>query len=224
MTTVRRLQGETATADDDAGRFRRRLLDGLATSIKEQGYRNTTIADIVRRARTSRRTFYEYFSSKEACFVALLTAANAEMIERILAAVDPAAPWKVQVRQAIEEWIDCAEAEPAIMLSWIRDVPSLGDAARRLQRDMTEAFIAMIQTLCDTDEWRANGPGPVSRQLTIMLLGGLRELTAITVEDSGRVRDVSEVAVQASIALLAHRQPAGRGEDRDGGPEERPCP
>jgi AcrR family transcriptional regulator len=204
VSTVRRLRGETATADDDADRFRRRLLDGLATSIREQGYRNTTIADIVRRARTSRRTFYEYFSSKEACFVALLTAANAEMIERIRAAVDPAAPWKVQVRQAIEEWIDCAEAEPAIVLSWIRDVPSLGDASRRLQRDMTEAFIAMIQTLCDTDEWRADGPGPVSRQLTIMLLGGLRELTAITVEDNGRLRDMSEVAVQASIALLGH--------------------
>ena len=27
----------------------------------------------------------------------------------------------------------------------------------------------------------------------------------ITVEDSGRVRDVTEVAVQASIALLTHR-------------------
>ncbi|GLY83202.1 TetR family transcriptional regulator [Actinoallomurus iriomotensis] len=203
MRTVRRLQDQTATADDDG--FRRRLLDGLAASIREQGYRNTTIADIVRRARTSRRTFYEYFSSKDACFVALLTAANAEMIERILAAVDPAAPWKAQVRQAIEEWIDCAEAEPAIMLSWIRDVPSLGDTSRRLQRDMTEAFIAMIQTLCDTEEWHANGPAPVSRQRTIMLLGGLRELTAITVEDSGRVRDVTEVAVQASIALLAPR-------------------
>jgi len=106
------------------------------------------------------------------------------------------------VRQAIEAWIACAESEPAIMLSWIRDVPSLGPAARRLQRDMMETFVDMIQTLCDTAEWRAAGIGPVSRQLAIMLLGGLRELTASTVEDGGRVSDVTEVAAQACTALL----------------------
>jgi AcrR family transcriptional regulator len=182
--------------------MRDRLLDGLTESIVADGYRDTTIADIVRRARTSRRTFYEHFSSKEECFVALLTDANAEMVRQISAAVDPHTPWANQVRQAIGAWIACVESEPAITLSWIRDVPSLGTSARRLQRETMEAFITMIQTLCATDEWRAAGIGPVPRQLAIMLLGGLRELTATTVEDSGRVSDVTEVAVHASIALL----------------------
>jgi AcrR family transcriptional regulator len=203
MRTVRLRRDEDPHADADG--FRRRLLDGLAASIAEKGYQNTTIADIVRGARTSRRTFYEYFSSKEACYIALLTAANAAMVHQIAASVDQTAPWAIQVRQAIEAWIACAESEPAIMLSWIRDVPSLGSAARRLQRDMMETFVDMIQTLCDTDEWRAAGIGPVPRQLAIMLLGGLRELTASTVEDGGRISDVTEVAAQASIALLGPR-------------------
>ena len=43
---------------------------------------------------------------------------------------------------------------------------------------------------------------PPSRPLAIMLLGGLRELIATTVEDGGRAGDVTEVAVRASIALL----------------------
>jgi AcrR family transcriptional regulator len=207
MTTVRhrRHPDRTATTDDGAGGFRQRLLDGLAASIVEKGYRDTTIADVVRRARTSRRTFYEHFSGKEACFVALLTAANAQMIHQISTAVDQTTPWADQVRQAVEAWIACAESAPALMVSWIRDVPSLGDAARRLQRDTMEAFIAMIQTLCDTDEWRAAGAGPVSRQVAVMLLGGLRELTAATVEDGGQVGDITEIAVQASIALLGPR-------------------
>jgi AcrR family transcriptional regulator len=211
VTTVRhrRHPDRTAPTDDGASGFRRRLLDGLAASIVEKGYRTTTIADIVRRARTSRRTFYEHFADKEACFVALLTDANTEMIRRISDAVDQRAPWKTQVRQAIEAWIACAESEPAIMLSWIRDVPSLGDAARRLQRDVLEAFVDTIQTFCDTDEWRAAGIGPVSRQLAIMLLGGLRELTATTVEDGGRMSEVTEIAVQASIALLGPRTHGG---------------
>lgn len=185
--------------------YRQRLLDGMAASIAADGYRNTTVAGIVRRARTSRRTFYEHFADKEACFVALLTTANAEMIRQISAAVDPLAPRETQIKQAVETWIACAESEPAITLSWIRDVPALGAAARGLQREVMEAFVVMIQTLCDTDEWRAGGVGPVSRQLAILLLGGLRELFATSVEDGGRVSDITEVAVQASIALLAPR-------------------
>lgn len=204
VTIVRRQvpADATTTATEDAGDFRRRLLDGLAASIAENGYRATTVADIVRRARTSRRTFYEHFSDKEACFVALLTDANAQMIRQIYAAVDRSAPWTRQVRQAVEAWIASAESRPAITVGWIRDVPALGAGARRLQRDTMEAFISMIQTLCDTEAWRAVRTGPVSRQLAVMLLGGLRELTATTVEDGGRISDITELAVHASIALL----------------------
>jgi AcrR family transcriptional regulator len=172
-------------------------------------YPRTTVADIVRRARTSRRTFYEYFDSREACFVALLTDANANQVRQIAAAVDPQAPWQNQVRQAIEAWISSGESRSSLMLNWIRDVPSLGAAARRLQRDGTENFIEMVQALADSDAFRAAGIGPVSRQRIIMLLGGLRELAAITVEEGGRASDIIEEAVDASIALLAPRDQPG---------------
>ena len=89
------------------------------------------------------------------------------------------------------------------MLSWIRDVPALGAAARGLQRDAMDHFIDMVGALGATDEFRAAGIGPVSRRRSIMLLGGLRELTAITVEEGGRMGDVTEEAVDASIALLS---------------------
>ena len=196
-------------ADEDKGNFRQRLLDALEASIAEDGYPRTTVADIVRRARTSRRTFYEYFDSREACFVALLTDANADQVRQIAAAVDPQAPWRNQVRQAIEAWIASGESRSSLMLSWIRDVPSLGAAARRLQRDGTENFIELVQALADSDAFSAAGIGPVSRQRIIMLLGGLRELAAITVEEGGRASDITEEAVDASIALLAPRDQPG---------------
>ena len=192
-------------ADEDKSNFRQRLLDALEDGIAEDGYPGTTVADIVRRARTSRRTFYEHFDSREACFVALLTDANAEQVRQISAAVDANAPWRSQVRQAIEAWISSGESRSSLMLSWIRDGPSLGAAAHRLQRDAMENFIEMVQALGDTGEFRAAGVGPVSRQRIIMLLGGLQELTAITVEEGGRMSDVTEEAVHASIALLAPR-------------------
>jgi AcrR family transcriptional regulator len=194
-----------STADEGKSNFRQRLLDALEEGIAEDGYPRTTVADIVRRARTSRRTFYEHFDSREACFVALLTEANAEQVRQISSAVDANAPWKSQVRQAIEAWISSGESRSSLMLSWIRDVPSLGDAARGLQRDAMENFIEMVRALADTGEFRAARVGPFSRQRIIMLLGGLQELTAITVEEGGRMSDVTDEAVDASIALLAPR-------------------
>src|SRR6201990_2965971 len=149
-------------ADDAKANFRQRLLRALETAIAEDGYSRTTVADIVRRARTSRRTFYEHFDSREACFVALLTEANAEQVRQISSAVDANAPWKSQVRQAIEAWISSGESRSSLMLSWIRDVPSLGAAARGLQRDAMENFIEMVRTLGDNAEFRSAGVGPFS--------------------------------------------------------------
>ena len=181
--------------------FRRRLLDGLMRSIVEDGYRSTTVADIVGRARTSRRTFYEHFASKEECFAALLADVNTSMVQQITAAVDRRATWTAQVRQAVEAWIGYAECSPAITVSLIRDLPALGAVGRDLQREMTAAFVAMVQALCSTEEWLAVR-GPVSRQLATLLVGGLHELIATTVEDGGRASDITETAVEAVVALL----------------------
>ncbi|WP_249227150.1 TetR/AcrR family transcriptional regulator [Kutzneria sp. CA-103260] len=188
----------TTTQAEAPADFRQRLLDGLAVSIGARGYQDTTVADIVRGAKTSRRTFYEHFASKETCFVALITEANDEMIRTISAAVDSTAPWPTQVRQAVETWLACADAQRAVTRSWIRDIPSLGLVGWDLQRDLMERFVRMVRVLTE----RAVGIDPADRELTIVLLGGLRELIASTVEDGRQVTDITEPAVRAAIALL----------------------
>jgi AcrR family transcriptional regulator len=197
-----RYEVDLVTTEPAAPDFRQRLLTAFEESIAETGYTKTTIADIVRRARTSRRTFYEHFSSKEECFVGLLSEANAEQVQQIAAAVDPEATWQQQARQAIEAWIASAESRPDLSLSWIRDGPSLGAAGRQLTRDAMEHFVDMVNQLVDRAEFQAAGIGPISRQRLIMLLGGLRELTAMTVESGGRMSDFTEEAVAATIALI----------------------
>lgn len=204
VTTARdEITGLAAAEPSEApAEFRRRLLEGMAAAIREGGYRDSTVADIVRHARTSRRTFYEHFGSKQACYIALLQECNAAMIQHIAAAVDPRAPWDVQVQQAVEAWIASAQSDLPITLSWIRDLPSLGSDARHLQRELLESFVTLIQSLAGTPELRAAGVAPPSRQLTILLLGGLRELMATTVEDGGDIAGIADVAVRATQAML----------------------
>ena len=117
--------------------FRQRLLDGLAAAIDERGYRASTVADIVRYARTSKRTFYDQFASKEECFLELLATDIERLGESIAAVVDPQADWHRQIRQAVEAYVSYIEARPAITLSWIRELPSLDAAARIGMRGQT---------------------------------------------------------------------------------------
>lgn len=183
--------------------FRRRLLDGLAASIEERGYRDTTVADIVRHARTSKRTFYDHFASKEACFFELLTANNEELVDTLNAAIDPEAPWRDQVRQAVSAYVQTIEASPAITLSWIRELPALGEAARPMMRQGSGRLAAAIVELSAGSGFRRAGLAPLSATAAVILVGGLRELTAQTVEDGAPVAGIIEPATAVSIALLS---------------------
>jgi AcrR family transcriptional regulator len=182
--------------------FRGRLLAGLADSIIERGYRETTVADIVRHAKTSKRTFYDQFASKEECFLDLLCTNNDDMIVGIGNAVDPDAAPQHQVRAALGAYIDHIASRPAITLSWIREAPALGESARSLHRKAMDNLSDMLVAISTSPGFQKAGLAPVSRELALVLLGGLRELTASYVEDGRDVRGIAEASEAATIAML----------------------
>jgi AcrR family transcriptional regulator len=195
--------GEPASAAVDP--YRQRLLDGLAAAIDERGYRASTVADIVRHARTSKRTFYDQFSGKEQCFHELLHASTELLGERISAAVDPNVDWQNQIRQAVEAYVEHIESTPGLTLAWIRELPALDAGARPSQRRNTQLLTNLLVSLSDTAAMRDAGLPPLTPAKAVILVGGLRELTAQVVEDGHSARDIIEPAVQASIALLGYR-------------------
>lgn len=186
---------------------RSKLLAALATSISEKGIKDSSVADIVRIAGMSRRAFYQNFAHKDACFVALLTLINSQLVAHILQSVNLEAPWREQVRQAITAWVEGSQVNPAVTLSWIRDAPALGDAARPFQLEMMREFMALITQLTDNPDMIAEGIEPPSEDQVVMLIGGLRELLARQVEQARPLSDITDSAVRATIALLTG--PAG---------------
>ncbi|GAB3578778.1 TetR/AcrR family transcriptional regulator [Amycolatopsis endophytica] len=191
--------------------FRDRLLQGMAAAVREREYHEVTIADVVNHARTSKRTFYEQFASKQDCFVELLRETNARMVRQVADTVQRGAPWQVQARQAVEALIASMESDPALCLSWMRAAPSLGEAGRALSRETMDSFVALMRTLADTPELKAAGVIPPSRPLAITLFGGLRELIAITLEEGGDLAGIADVATEVVMMLLGPRPPGGSG-------------
>ncbi|GAS90957.1 TetR/AcrR family transcriptional regulator [Mycolicibacterium brisbanense] len=206
------LAGSGSPAGTDA--FRLRLLDGLAAAITDKGYRETTVADVVRHARTSKRTFYDQFSSKEACFIELLRLNNARLVGEIRAAVDADGPWQDQIEQAVGAYVDHIESAPAVTLSWIRELPALGAQARPLQREAMRELTDLLIDLSANAGFRHAELPELTRPMAIILLGGLRELTAMIVEDGREIREIYGPAVAASQAILGPRAESAEHQSR----------
>ncbi len=182
-----------------------RLLDGLVSSIGERGYRDTTVADIVRHARTSKRTFYEQFASREDCLIELLRRNNADLIAAVQTTVDPEADWQLQIRQAVGAYVAHIDARPAITLCWIREAPALGAAARPLHREVMGDLTELLVALTSNPGFRRAGLTPLPPPLALILLGGLRELTALFVGDGHDMHGITGAAAAAATALVSAR-------------------
>lgn len=93
---------------------RERLIAGLASAVAEHGYREVTITHITRRARVSRRVFYENFESKEECFLAAFEVVVGHIEELAAQAV-----------AGIPDWPHRAVAASRVVLSFLSFEPDL---------------------------------------------------------------------------------------------------
>ncbi|PQP53829.1 TetR/AcrR family transcriptional regulator, partial [Mycolicibacterium austroafricanum] len=135
---------------------------------------------------------YGEFSSKEDCFIELLRTNNEAMIQQIRGSVDPEADWQQQIRQAVVAYVDHIASRPAITLTWIREAPALGAVALPLHRMAMSAFTDMLVDLSDSPGFRRASIPPIARPLALIIVGGLRELTALHVEDGLDVQGITE--------------------------------
>jgi AcrR family transcriptional regulator len=62
---------------------RARMIAAMLASIGEQGYATTVVADVIARAVASRKTFYEHFEDKHACFFAMSEEIAREWVARV---------------------------------------------------------------------------------------------------------------------------------------------
>ena len=89
-----------------------RILRALAAVVADKGYPDTTVADVVERAGTSQRTFYEHFKNKEDAIVAALDSGSAHMLAAALPAFRRAPDWQHAVHDTIEAMFAFGAEEP----------------------------------------------------------------------------------------------------------------
>ena len=144
---------------------RSRLLTAAAATIDELGYEQSSVQGITRRARVSRRTFYELFGNREACLVALIDE-FVERIEReIVAAGLERLPWRERVRSGLWTILSFLDSEP--VLARICVVEALHGGPRALEH--RERILARLAGVLD----EGRGEGPHREECTLVTAEGM---------------------------------------------------
>jgi AcrR family transcriptional regulator len=183
---------------------RERLIAAMAASVAERGYRDTTVADVVRIARTSRRTFYEHFADRADCFLALFDATTEQVMAAVAAAVDPGAEWERQVELALGAFLDAVASAPALHRSFVRELPALGERGAERQLAVIERFAQVLVELVDNArrEQPALDAHPLPFDAAVIIVGGIRELMVIAEQQGRDARTVREAAAAAATAIV----------------------
>ena len=170
----------------------------MAHSVAAKGYADTTIADVVREAGVSRRTFYEYFNTRADCLIALYEAASRNALRVLQGVIDPSRDWQVQVEQALTAYLQALSRNPVLLRTMFIDILGLGApglaARRRANQSIADFMLEIIN---------ARQPVPVlDRDMAMAVVGGIHELVLQAIELE-RVDALPELAGQAGRLVRA---------------------
>jgi AcrR family transcriptional regulator len=106
-----------------------RALRAFAVVAAEQGYANTTINEVVKRASMSPRTFYADFRDKEDAMLAAIDSAGAQIVAATLPAFRRNPNWLHGVRAAFGAFFNFLASRPALAQLMLVEVYAAGPKA-----------------------------------------------------------------------------------------------
>jgi AcrR family transcriptional regulator len=178
-----------------------RLLEGMAKAVAAKGYADTTIADIVREAAVSRRSFYEHFATKADCLIALYESASEQALGVLSAAVDPLQPWQTQVEHAVTAYLDFLAQDPVLLKTLFVEILGLGLAGLAVRRKVNAQIASFVALATGSD-----GGARLSPELALAVVGGINELILQAVEQD-RSSDLRALVVPATRLVRAVAEP-----------------
>src|SRR5947209_11767589 len=114
---------------------RGRMLAAAVDAVEEVGYAGMTVAQVISRARVSRKTFYDVFVDREDCFLAAFDQAVVQAGEMMREAYAVESSWSDGVRSALARLLAAMDEEPALARLVI--VEALAAGERVLERRAT---------------------------------------------------------------------------------------
>jgi AcrR family transcriptional regulator len=123
---------------------RARLTQAALGMFAARGYHDTSVDDIVARARMSKSAFYEQFESKEHCFREVLAQEGGELIHAVIAAASAGEDHRDRMRRGIRAFvIACYKRSTVARLMMVESV-GLSASVEEVRHQLQERFAHMV--------------------------------------------------------------------------------
>lgn len=177
---------------------RERIITALVDTVAERGYNATTVAHITKAASVSRRTFYEHFADKEACFLAAYEMVADHIRDSMRAAAESFSEWPQQVRAALATMLRFLAAEPELArLCMIEPVAAGGEVATRYRATMQD-FVEILKA----GRPQHTGERPLPDATEETLVGGIVSLIVREIS-AGRTKELEKLLPDLVELILA---------------------
>jgi AcrR family transcriptional regulator len=131
---------------------RLRILRAMSEVAAQRGAGAVTVAHIVARAGISRRTFYDLFADREACFLAAFQEALSQASATVLPAWERAGSWRERVRGALWATLVFFDSHPAAARLCVIEALAAGPRALERRQELVRRLVLAV------DEGRAEVP------------------------------------------------------------------
>ena len=119
---------------------RQLILAAIIRVVGSKGYEETSVADVIEAAETSRTTFYKYFEDKHDCFLAAYEMLVEQIFGEIVANCDAEASWLARVTAGLTTIVDRFALDPALARTAVVEVAAAGADARELHWNAIARF------------------------------------------------------------------------------------
>jgi AcrR family transcriptional regulator len=191
-----------AARGDATETHRPRLVGAMAALLAERGYSSLTIADIARQAHVSKRTFYEHFADKDACFIACYETLSDMVLQAIVDSMAGDMPWAKRLRASTKAYLTALESQPALTRTLMMDIYAAGPEALRVRRQVQKRFADNLRRIVDQGRKENPKVPRLSPAMATAIIGGINELVLVAVEE-GRADRLTELSGTADALLQA---------------------
>lgn len=142
-----------------AENHRGRLIAACVQTVGEKGYVEMTVADVIKAAAVSRRTFYEFFDSKEACFLATYELLFGHLAQVVVEAYESERDWPEKVRAGLASLLGFLASEPRVARLLMVEPLAAGPPLSDRHRDSVGAFAGMLDAGREVEGAETPAPG-----------------------------------------------------------------
>jgi AcrR family transcriptional regulator len=185
-----------------------RILTALCHETAEKGYRNVTVADVVKRAGIARNTFYENFGSKEECFLAAQEYVMSAALERVVAAAGEWRQWPQRICAGLGAFLEYVVEEPALARACIVESLAAGPASIAYYEESQQAFVSLFRLGRDVSPHA----GELPETLEEAIIGGVFWIVyqRLTVSDLKGIPELLPEIVEFALTPYLGAEAAGK--------------